>query len=549
MKTTNILTKNLIILFLLFVSSTIFSQENPVDVNLTDMEYDSTPVMDCGTIDFGSNDHYYLNFTLEMYRDHDENDQVYDSYGESGTVYIELYSNGTLVHSEPYSIEQDDWFIDYTDRHKVSMPISFLVWSSDIDTDNNELKAKYATEMTHYYTQCNYTITKPVFSLSPENVAIPCQDTSQRTFSVENIHNSPGFLQFQWEVGTGWSRTGTFTTTSNSITLTPNAFPPDNVSVTPILDGVSFPTLTSIVGLAPFNPTNNSIVGVSTACSSTSNVYTVSNLSNNINVNSWSLENADPNNHNVIATLSNNTGNSTSINVAANGNGTVILKVTLINSCGQISPPITKQVYVGNPQKATKIIGPTSIHPDVIVNYQVPPIEGATSYEWRVPYPYTTVNNFTNSRLWQLDASTSHSSYITAYTGTEGRAGLVQVWGKNVCGSGPVKYISVSQNQGGGNGRGEIIRRMDNFDNDNQDINVLVYPNPTKDKIEITLENYFLNATYKIKIFDLNNRLMKVVERKGNKSTINVKELPKGLYILKIYYGDKIINQKIMIEK
>ena len=34
---TNVLSKNLITLFLLFVSSTIFSQENPVDVYLTNI--------------------------------------------------------------------------------------------------------------------------------------------------------------------------------------------------------------------------------------------------------------------------------------------------------------------------------------------------------------------------------------------------------------------------------------------------------------------------------------------------------------------------------
>ena len=462
MKITNILTKNLITLFLLFVSSTIFSQNNNIDVYLTHMYYGSTPIMDCDVINLGSNDLYYLDFDIEIYRDHVQgNPNNINSYGERGTIKIQLYSNNNyLVYDEAYNIDRNDWVLyntNYTNYYFASIHFTFLIWSDDIDVNDNRLKAVYHTENKDIDAQCSYTITKPLFSLSPENVAIPCEDTSPVTFSVDNVHNSPGSLSYQWNVGTGWSNPGTFTTTSNSITLTPNAFPPDNVSVTPILDGVSYPTLTSSVGLAPFRP-NHTIVGVSTACSSTSNIYTISNLPNNINVYSWSLENADPNNHNVIATLSNNTGNSTSINVT--GNGTVILKATLINSCGQISPPISKQVYVGNPQKAIKIIGPTSINPDVIVNYQVPPIEGATSYEWRVPYPYTTVNNFTNSRLWQLLASTSHSSYITAYTGTEGREGLVQVWGKNVCGSGPVKYISVSQNTDGTGGRGEIIQSI-----------------------------------------------------------------------------------------
>ncbi len=167
MKKTNILNQNLITLFLLLVSSTIFSQNNYVDVYLTDMYYDSTPIMDCGTINLGSNDHYYLYFTLEMYRGYDANNPNYNSYGERGTVYIELYSNGSLVYSEPYSIDENDWFIDYNNLNKVSIPMSFLIWSSDIDTDNNELKARYYTEGIDYYTQCSYTITKPLFFIIP----------------------------------------------------------------------------------------------------------------------------------------------------------------------------------------------------------------------------------------------------------------------------------------------------------------------------------------------------------------------------------------------
>ena len=63
------------------------------------------------------------------------------------------------------------------------------------------------------------------------------------------------------------------------------------------------------------------------------------------------------------------------------------------------------------------------------------------------------------------------------------------------------------------------------------------------------IKNNSLNTPHTIKIFDLNNRLIKVVEGKGNKSIVNVKEIPKGLYIIKIYYGNEIKNQKLLIER
>jgi hypothetical protein len=103
------------------------------------------------------------------------------------------------------------------------------------------------------------------------------------------VYNSPGTLSYNWQVGSGWNNSSgnpvsSFVTTTNSVTLTPFSYPPSNVIVTPILDGVNQPQSTSTVSLSGFNPTFYEVVGQSSLCSSA--IYTVSNLSSDIIVTS-----------------------------------------------------------------------------------------------------------------------------------------------------------------------------------------------------------------------------------------------------------------------
>ncbi len=67
---------------------------------------------------------------------------------------------------------------------------------------------------------------------------------------------------------------------------------------------------------------------------------------------------------------------------------------------------------------------------------------------------------------------------------------------------------------------------------------IAIYPNPTTDLVNIKSKN----SIEFIKVYSLTGELLKTV---NYKSTISIKDLPKGVYIISTKSGDKIINQKV----
>ena len=75
------------------------------------------------------------------------------------------------------------------------------------------------------------------------------------------------------------------------------------------------------------------------------------------------------------------------------------------------------------------------------------------------------------------------------------------------------------------------------------DENVVIYPNPTKDFINIVINDESVNAKH-IAIY--NNVGLCVYEQKYN-DKIDINNLPAGLYLINIYCDDKIYGKKILI--
>jgi len=103
-----------------------------------------------------------------------------------------------------------------------------------------------------------------------------------RHSSFTNVYNTSGTKTYKWEVGSNWVYNGStapneITTTSNSITLTPNTFPPGNIRVATILNGTQLPFSTSNVKLTSIQ--NREIIGEITVCSS--ETLSISNLKAN----------------------------------------------------------------------------------------------------------------------------------------------------------------------------------------------------------------------------------------------------------------------------
>lgn len=73
--------------------------------------------------------------------------------------------------------------------------------------------------------------------------------------------------------------------------------------------------------------------------------------------------------------------------------------------------------------------------------------------------------------------------------------------------------------------------------------NVSIYPNPTVDVIN--LRSNKKNNITKAEIFDMNGKLV----INSTKTAINVEALPKGVYVVKVYSGDEVIETTKIIKK
>lgn len=73
-------------------------------------------------------------------------------------------------------------------------------------------------------------------------------------------------------------------------------------------------------------------------------------------------------------------------------------------------------------------------------------------------------------------------------------------------------------------------------------IDISLYPNPTKENITISLQNF--NGNIQTEVYDLiGNRLQST-----NETTISLIDYAKGIYILKVAYGDRVEEVKVIKE-
>ena len=72
--------------------------------------------------------------------------------------------------------------------------------------------------------------------------------------------------------------------------------------------------------------------------------------------------------------------------------------------------------------------------------------------------------------------------------------------------------------------------------------NIVIYPNPTYDEITISIDNF--NGNIQTEVFDLiGNRLLVT-----NETTNSLRNYAKGIYILKVAYGDRVEEVKVIKE-
>ena len=71
-------------------------------------------------------------------------------------------------------------------------------------------------------------------------------------------------------------------------------------------------------------------------------------------------------------------------------------------------------------------------------------------------------------------------------------------------------------------------------------VKIKTYPNPTNDKINIEISAY--NDVFEIKVYGLYGKLLQTTKS----PTILLKNYPKGVYVLRVFYGDQTKDLKVV---
>ncbi|MCO5236311.1 MAG: T9SS type A sorting domain-containing protein [Chitinophagaceae bacterium] len=230
------------------------------------------------------------------------------------------------------------------------------------------------------------------FTLAPATLNVTCGSSMPQTFTVTNVHSTPGVTAYHWSLGSspnGWIYNGnpapaTIQTSANTLTLTPACqLTHSDISVSVTAGGNNYPgaNTAAITGSSP----SYTLTGDDIICSGNKS-YALNTLPCGSSV-SWTS--SKPGLASVSAS-----GNPAILTRNGSGSGTVTLTGTISGGCGSSS--ISKTITVGAPPSSSlyadwdmpnKIIAGA----DEVVN--------ATAYKWYVDNVYIKSTSYYNTSL------------------------------------------------------------------------------------------------------------------------------------------------------
>ncbi len=458
--------------------------------------------------------------------------------------------NGPEVVSLTGSVRtiNPDFFVDY-DFNFSSMSSNystFYVYSTPVPgctpiIQNIEIKKITITE----------TPPTPTFTITPSSLTVGCGSTTAQTFTVNNVYNSPGTLSYNWNLGAannGWLYNGsaapqTFSTTSNSIVLTPSGtvgITLSNVGVVPVLNNAAQPALTCAVTVSNTSNLPLSINQPSPVCGG--GLFSVSGLPAGSSV-VWS---ASPPSSVSITPSGNNATISNSLNPGGYVN--ITAAVTLSNGCQQ--QVTASGVYFGTyPTTATYTTGSSQATTANSLNY-VPPVQTIALTVNNIGAPngssYTFQKVYGNSNIFVNGKTVSFS--LGNYSQTYPANGTItlNVTAITTCGAVTSSYSFTTQGQCGG-----CFGASSSYD---------VSPNPATNSVKITAiqpapadakTRVPINAIYKINIVDMYGTVIKTFNYGSGvaQATLNVSYIRTGIYTLMISDGKTKYEQQLVITK
>ena len=98
----------------------------------------------------------------------------------------------------------------------------------------------------------------------------------------------------------------------------------------------------------------------------------------------------------------------------------------------------------------------------------------------------------------------------------------------------------------GGGGNGNSQRTTDTTKKDTPSLSIKVYPNPTNDKVNISLSQDSLQTVSDIALYDISGRTVYSTKTSSLQVQIDVSTFNAGVYLLKIARGKKYATFNVM---
>tara|TARA_R110002012_G_scaffold263456_1_gene446209 strand:- start:35993 stop:37474 length:1482 start_codon:yes stop_codon:yes gene_type:complete len=487
-----------------------------------------TPISNCGTIAFGTNATVRIQFTINLSK---QQNQV---VGTSNLFVYTIGSSGSRIERSNTTIQPVNFVTNFQTSADITMS------QTDFNNSGGTLFAVFKSSGNiEYQTACSYSITKtnpPSFTLSPTTLPLPCGDTSSRTFTVTPANIPSGaVVTYQWSHN-GWSQ---LSATATSKTLQPNSGTtlPSSVIVTPFINGVSQGTRTSTVTRAPFT-TTATISAANSLCSGTTTV-SLANFPSGSSTD-WSVTGGS-----LVSIVGQN---NTSLVLQRNGSGSgeITISALISNACNQ-TITLSKSMFVGSPQLSYDINEDLTIcrgENTILNNTFIVNISGSNNQTILEAQKITNNHNL----FVQGNEVIVSLMYTPPYNYI---AFKVRV--NNDCGFSDwlEYYVQIIENCSGGGGS------QNNF---------AIFPSPADTELNITVNNVSsINSLEKRPIletlelqeipiiaglYDFEGRLViqQQFSRLGDIQKIDVSDLKKGIYILKIIAKELEETHRIIIE-
>jgi len=518
-----------------------------VSINMSGLQFSTgESITNCGTIDLESRTSAQISCFIFL------NKPSNLVVGFPSRVYIHRINSSTGQSIPLSSTLIPENVFNTSNYYQFTTNISLN--ASDVNATGDYIVASFQGPLIGPNYSCGYSIQKtpnPAFSISPTNISIPCGSTTPKTFTVNNIHNSSGTLSYQWNVGAGWATTtgtpvnGILTTTSNSLTLVPNTYPLSSISVAPILNGNTQSSLYTTLSSSFIS--SASIQGGQSTCSGSS-IYTMNNLGANETV-TWSLSNPS------LATLSNASGNQVTLNVIGNGELQVIGTIT--NSCSQTT---NKEIiiHVGAPF----ITNPLCPGNNILIHIDQLPLDNSQCNLCRSNYFYSDKNIIEAEATggpnltWEWEKLSTNFSWTTSQNKANFQPyqfGTIRfrVRASNGCGWSPWREQAINITENCTNENNQNFRMSENEIStiDAKTDFLKIYPNPSSSVVYVELANALDQPTnISAELFDFRGVFKRNIFIKNNRAKINVSDLPRGTYVLKISLDGKIESHQIIVE-